>query len=395
MARIKTYEIDSVISDNDIVIGSDGDSFDRTKNYTVGDLRAYINAGLVPITGGTLKITKIVDNQDVEPHIFLNAQDPAIEVLQYEIVFFILGGKTWIFRRNNGVFGVGETQTVLSDFTFVDVSSSVPTPTLDEVLTAGNDSIQDAEIGALGLWDEDNELYGYLRLKDGVWIFEKSSGTPQVRLTGEAIEFTDTINTHVLKVPFGGNYEAELQEKTGVLAYMDDLPTVPVQTLTAGTNITINDLGDGEFEIVADNQLPVLRHIVNTEIYDQILEVVIVSNGGEFNISANMTVSGKEIRIVFNDDITINPALTSGQNIGFLNLWRYDADDIIQFYADRKPITRAEVSVSGNVLSINNKTSNFIGDPVVKFTISLVPNGVLGSFYDAPEHIKTWYEEIV
>jgi hypothetical protein len=395
MARIKTYEIDSVISDNDIVIGSDGDSFDRTKNYTVGDLRAYINAGLVPITGGTLKITTIVDSEDIQPHTFLNSQDPAINVLQYEIVFFILGGKTWIFRRNNGVFGVGETQTILSDFTFVDVSSSVPTPTLDEVLTAGNDSIQDAEIGALGLWDEDNELYGYLRLKDGVWIFEKSSGTPQVRLTGESIEFTDTVNTHRISVPFGGNYEAELQEKTGILAYMDDIPNVPVQTLTAGTNITINDLGDGEFEIVADNQLPVLRHIVNTEIYDQILETVIISGGGEFGVSATMTTSGKEIRVIFNDEITINSALTSGQNIGFLNLWRYDADDIIQFYADRKPITRAEVSVSGNVLSINNKTSNFIGDPVVKFTISLVPNGVLGSFYDAPEHIKTWYEEIV
>jgi hypothetical protein len=393
MARIKTYEIDNVISDNDIVIGSDGDSFDRTKNYTVGDLRGYINAGLTPITGGTLKITTIVDSQDIEPHTFLNAQEPAIEVLQYEIVFFILGGKTWIFRKNNDTFGVGETQTVLSDFTFVDVSSSVPTPTLDEVLTAGNDSIQDAEIGALGLWDEDNTLYGYLRLKDGVWIFEKSGGVPQVRLTGESIEFTDTVNTHVIKVPFGGNYEAELQEKTGVLAYMDDLPAVPVQTLTAGTNITINDLGSGEFEIVADEQNPTPIHVIETEIYENLLETGLVTNGGEIDITTYMLTSTIDIKFVFNQNITENPALLNSSDVAFINLWRVDDDGVM--YADRDSFNAGEVIFSGNTLTIPNKREIFDGDKVIKFSISLVPNAILGVYFDAPEHMRTWYDEIV
>ena len=39
MAKIKTYGIDNIISDKDIVIGSDGDNLFQTKNYNVSDLR--------------------------------------------------------------------------------------------------------------------------------------------------------------------------------------------------------------------------------------------------------------------------------------------------------------------------------------------------------------------
>ena len=42
MPRIETYVKDQQISDTDILLGSDGDDSNVTKNYTVGDLKAYI-----------------------------------------------------------------------------------------------------------------------------------------------------------------------------------------------------------------------------------------------------------------------------------------------------------------------------------------------------------------
>ncbi len=49
MARIVTYTTDTVIHDEDKVIGSDGvegANNGKTKNYTVGELKAHINTGI-------------------------------------------------------------------------------------------------------------------------------------------------------------------------------------------------------------------------------------------------------------------------------------------------------------------------------------------------------------
>jgi hypothetical protein len=46
MTKIKLYPIDTNITDEDIVIGSDADNSDETKNFSVGDLKAHILAEL-------------------------------------------------------------------------------------------------------------------------------------------------------------------------------------------------------------------------------------------------------------------------------------------------------------------------------------------------------------
>jgi len=57
MARIDTYDVDTNISSNDMVIGTDGDDNNKTKNFTVGALAGYVQ-GLIdvqtaPYTAGT------------------------------------------------------------------------------------------------------------------------------------------------------------------------------------------------------------------------------------------------------------------------------------------------------------------------------------------------------
>ena len=48
MPRILSYEKDTSITDNDILLGSDGDNLNVTKNFSIGELKTYI----IP-SGGT------------------------------------------------------------------------------------------------------------------------------------------------------------------------------------------------------------------------------------------------------------------------------------------------------------------------------------------------------
>lgn len=46
MTKIKLYPIDTNITDEDILIGSDAENSDETKNFSVGDIKAHILAEL-------------------------------------------------------------------------------------------------------------------------------------------------------------------------------------------------------------------------------------------------------------------------------------------------------------------------------------------------------------
>ena len=63
MTKIKNYELDSTINDEDKVIGTDGlpgANFGRTKNYSIASLVAYIDTQLDPVDGsGTLNTIPI------------------------------------------------------------------------------------------------------------------------------------------------------------------------------------------------------------------------------------------------------------------------------------------------------------------------------------------------
>jgi len=49
MARIQTYNIDTVLSDADKMIGTDADDANKTVNFTIGDLKTYINAAVTDV----------------------------------------------------------------------------------------------------------------------------------------------------------------------------------------------------------------------------------------------------------------------------------------------------------------------------------------------------------
>lgn len=49
MTKIKLYPVDTNISDDDILIGSDAENSDETKNFSIGDMKTYILNGVVPV----------------------------------------------------------------------------------------------------------------------------------------------------------------------------------------------------------------------------------------------------------------------------------------------------------------------------------------------------------
>ena len=42
MPRILKYQKDTQITDSDILLGSDGNDLNKTKTFTIGDIRTYI-----------------------------------------------------------------------------------------------------------------------------------------------------------------------------------------------------------------------------------------------------------------------------------------------------------------------------------------------------------------
>ena len=64
MARISQYQVDTNISDNDQLLGSDAEDANVTKKFTVGDLSAYIN-GQSPGSPGSGTVTSVTGTGSV------------------------------------------------------------------------------------------------------------------------------------------------------------------------------------------------------------------------------------------------------------------------------------------------------------------------------------------
>jgi hypothetical protein len=394
MARIKTYPIDNVVTDNDIVIGSDFNDLEKTKNYSVGALREYINSGLDPETGGQLKITTLTveNNSFSTPDLYVNQLNPALVVLQYEIVFIILNGKTWVFRRNDNTFGLGQTQTVLSDFTFFDVSQAVPTPNLEEVLIAGNVADNLAFLNSLGLYDEPAELYSNISSVNSEFIY-KDTKNQGVRASYQSFTYDNNINKFNVKSPNNGEFNnatATFQNASGTIAYLSDIPIPNVQNIVGTSTINVETLSGGTFRLSTIPQDIVPLYVVETQVYTTTTNESLVTNGGGVNIPDVFTAEDLQFRIVFNDSITRNEDF-SLVNVAFVNLWKRNSLGVLR--CDRVGFAYTGTSiVGGETLVVSIPRGTFVtSDEILKITLSIQPNFINGYYYDIPEYMKTWF----
>lgn len=154
MTKIKNltaYQKDTVISDMDFVIGSDGDSIAKTtKNFFFGDIRSFVNAGLAPEVGGTLKYTEITNNTGAftTPADLANSLIPSFTVLQYNIVVFTVNGNRYLLKLQDIAIGSVETPITNDDF----------------ITIIGFSKIGDGQ-GVLKGYNETTKLHEYYSLK--------------------------------------------------------------------------------------------------------------------------------------------------------------------------------------------------------------------------------------
>ena len=129
MTKIKNkiaYPFDITITDEDYVIGSDGDNLGVTKNYQIGALREYIAQGLSPEAGGTLKIREIAYlGVLLTPSAVLNALVPDLAILQYEVVIVSVNGEKYLLKLQDLTVGAGGTVLVDDNFIKINVNKNI------------------------------------------------------------------------------------------------------------------------------------------------------------------------------------------------------------------------------------------------------------------------------
>jgi hypothetical protein len=349
MARIKTYPLDTLVTDKDIIIGTDADNFNETKNFKVETLRDYMLSGLEPEVGGNLKITTITATDEINltpEDYFNNLQDPLV-VLNYEIIFLILNGRTYIFRRNGNTFGIGETQTSSSDFTEIDITSIINAnlQDLDSVLTTGNESDLDAIIMSLFLKNTDIpsggnsiELSGFknrLNVHNNQGLLISS-----IEKNGVVFHNAGTSSMSLL-VPnvTGAGKIATFQNASGTVAYLSDIPNVPVTDLIAGNNVTITESPSGVFTIDSTQSDEVI--VLNTLLRNSNTNTTYFQKGGLFTYDAITspidTVEIQKSEVVIAD--------ISQPKIGYIHFHYINGDNKI-FELN----TSTNTSVDGSVL---------------------------------------------
>jgi len=367
MARIKTYTIDTLISDNDIIIGSDADNNNETKNFPAGLIREFVLSGLEPEVGGNLKITTIVDNDSEEttPEDYFNNSVTPIVVLHYEIVFLILNGRTFIFRKNNDVYGDGETQVVSGDFTEIDVTSVINAnrQDLNSVLTEGNEAPdKDAKIRDLYLYDDFGSPDGYAKLysdKQSLYFVNKT-GEAVFQLEKNSLYFS--IGSYAYKITTPSITEgrtATFQNASGTVAYLSDIPSdYIIDVFSNSDEISVTN-NDGEIELTYNEQKDVV--LLKTYLINTLTNTTYYGDGGVFSFDET-TEPINALKLSFEEDIVVD----SADNFGYVAFHYKNGDNAIYTI----PLTGH--SVSGPDLTVRLPLIDYWSIDLSYFSIHLL-----------------------
>ncbi len=169
------YATESPISENDYMIGTDGDSsILKTKTFNFGKIRNFVNAGLEPVTGGTLAINELLYTGPLTtPQDVVNDLVPNKTIMPYEVFLVNVNGAKYITSIQDRVVGDTQPPTNASDyFTIADGSETKITAGTNIVITgtgntgspyiinAANSSVPDATTTTKGILKLTNDLGG-------------------------------------------------------------------------------------------------------------------------------------------------------------------------------------------------------------------------------------------
>lgn len=223
MAIIYSYQENEDLLNSDMLVGTattlhNGKVRKITKNFTLGQLKTFINTGdLILSNGGTSGPATLIDN-------VLN-----IPVYQGQITLTTTGssGASTLIGNTLNIPQYGGLTTV---------------PTLDEVLTAGNVSEINAYFGGeVGLYDTANLGYCTINAFDSSFTFSNSLGDPVLYFEQGtlAISKSSTIAGSIYATSLSASRNYNLPDASGTIALTSDIPSLTGYVQTTRT-LTIN-----------------------------------------------------------------------------------------------------------------------------------------------------------
>jgi len=220
MAIIYSYQENEELLNSDMLVGTattlhNGQVRKITKNFTLGQLKTFISTGDLTLSnGGTSGPATLIDN-------ILN-----IPVYQGQITLTTTGSS-------------GAATLIGNTLNIPQYGGTPPTPTLNQVLTAGNTSQIDANVGIIGLYDSFNSNYSYIN-GDRNRINFFSDQTTRLGFFGDnTIAFDNNSFLISIKGPdtLTANRTIKFPDATGTVALTSDIPTLQ-QVTTAGNTTT-------------------------------------------------------------------------------------------------------------------------------------------------------------
>ena len=232
MAIIYSYPETTMLLPTDMLIGTStirvaGKKKNITKNFTLDALKNFILQGYSTVAWGS--ITGTLSNQ-TDLQAALNAKQ---------------GNITLTTTGSTGVATlIGNTLNIPN------YALGIVTPTLNQVLTAGNVSLLDAKVGNLYSYDTVNADYGIVQFYDsGVSL--KAATTNNLLFFNDdtgTVSFSNGAYDPILNFAGVGNNVYTFQNANGTLAFLSDIPSLAGYVPTSRT-LTINGTA---YDLTAD-----------------------------------------------------------------------------------------------------------------------------------------------